>query len=178
MSSRHRKIAAIISAILLSVGVFIYFRETEFKTKANQEVNTWLQVVTGNWSPDNPYAGQSQDGYTKDPLLFSLAALTAIVVNLGQFVLLFQIVTTLLDIRRKRDMRLIDLIRHRDRAIKNSIIRLFPDDVKAEIMTKLDEGFAEGADIWENEELNIIAPGRRRADKLREAIKTATIEPK
>jgi hypothetical protein len=178
--SRHRVAALVVTIIIGAVTAEIVFwalrNESWFKF--------WMQVATGNWSPDNP------EWTGPEPLggwLFAFSILLAIALNLGAYgtIILYgnRITNRINILQMEQTMNLRDVYLVRDLSIRTSIVALLnklsdaeriTETTRDEIKRLIDQGFEDGDHVWSEEHLATLF-GEKDAALMRELLRKGRI---
>jgi len=170
--------------VLEVIFVIVYIREAKFTIRANQELHIWISTLTGNWSSENWYTINSYTGsirYNKNPLRYSLAAIAAITVNIAPYLILFRFIKTFF-VTEVKVMGVINAIKLRDRAIKNTFLAKIPNSregsiliSRAEATDMLNAAFEE-ANLLFNKQIDDLEPNREKAENIKRKISTGNLE--
>lgn len=101
-----------IATVFASTVIIIWITETNLSTTAANHLNFVFQTLSGNWSPGEVYSSKT--------LPFSILAVLALIINLGSYIALFELLRRTLRIQEQTMKREAALLM-RDVLIKRGI---------------------------------------------------------
>jgi len=142
-----RKSAVALGLVFAAVTIALCLYAGSVVPAMNDAVIYWLQVVTGNWSPDK-----------KENLAdwqFILGVVLALTLNLGTIA---AIITGVVELARQRStkMNLANAFIMKDASVKQQIVEALPPDQLDVIRPIIEDGFKKGAERWEKEYLPLF----------------------
>lgn len=120
--------------------------------------HAWLQSLTGSW-PRWEEAGIEATSFS-----FALGIAARVLFSIGPILALFAIFERVFSEGRET-MKVLDIIRLRDRAIKNEILGSTNPELRPEEKDKIEKAFRDGNARWASEHLRTLL-GKERAEKF------------
>jgi hypothetical protein len=142
----------------------------------------WTQVLTGNWSPQQPQEKLTLPDQQKEPFIsdleYSFGVIGALVINLGSYALIFGALWSL--IKWRNNMKLVSIFASREVTIEGSVIRaimdLLPEEQQKHAIQEMQRAIKEARDDWWGPLLNKRF-GPEEAEKLRKQMLEMNINP-
>jgi hypothetical protein len=163
---------------LLLLGAFEI--KTELRTSVHWQY--WTQVLTGNWSPQQPQETLTLLGQQKEPFIsdveYTAGVIGALVINLGPYALIFGALWSL--VKWRNNMKLVSIFASREVTIEGNVIRamldLLPEDQQKHAVEEMQRAIKDARDDWWGPLLNERF-GPEEAEKLRKKMLEMNINP-